>query len=171
MLSFGKGIYYFMKIKYLTGTGCVVGAVLALALAGCGPKTETTDESSMTNSISPASMPPTNEMMQATNASATGGDVRRGQYDSSLTTNLHNAAMSAEETMSNAVGVAVGEVRRGQYDTSLSTNLHNAEMAAEGATTNMADGMTNLATDLANGMSSMTNSVDTNTPAPVTPVP
>src|SRR5256885_2018302 len=102
-----------MKKYYLNGTGWVAGATLALSLVGCGPKSESTTEPGMTNSMSSI----TNTAMPTdTNAGTAGSSIQRGQYDSNLGTNLHNTEMTMEGSLTNAVtnapGVAIGEVHR-----------------------------------------------------------
>jgi len=163
-------------MNYVKGTGCVIAVALAFSMGGCSQKTET-NESEMTNAVSPGSMSGTNtETSVVTNPVTAGSSVPRGEYDTSLSTNLHNADMDTNAMATNVAGVAVGDVKRGQYDTSLNTNLHNAEMAVEGAVSKMA-GMTNLAGDMATMVTNMIDTVtnssvpDTNMPAPPPPTP
>jgi len=170
---FGKGTNQIMKMNYVKGAGCLIAVALAFSMAGCKPKTET-NESETTNAVSPGSMSANAETSAMTNPVTAGSSVARGEYDTSLATNLHNAEMDTNAVATNAAGVAVGDVKRGQYDTSLATNLHNAEMAVEGAVTNLT-GMTNLVGDMASMVTNMINSAtnatipDTNMPAPPTP--
>jgi hypothetical protein len=162
-----------MKMKYVTGTGCVMAAALAFAMTGCKPNSETSssDLTDRTNTLS-SSMSTNADISATPNAVTAGSSVTRGQYDTSLTTNLHNADMDTNAVMTNAAGMAVGDVRRGQYDTNLRTNLRNAEMAVEGAAN--AVGITNLAGDMATMVTNMisaatTNVPDTNMPTPPAP--